>query len=103
MKLVLLAFNVIHDDAIRAILVRLRVPGFTEVPRVFGSGESGKRFGTHAFPGHNTMLLAVLPDDQVEPLLAEIAAFKAGLAEKAKRHGGHGEIRAFVLNVERTV
>lgn len=100
MKLVLLAFNFIYDDAVRSILERLRLPGFTEVPRVFGTGESGRRFGTHAFPGHDTLILAVLPDAQVEPLLAEIAAFKAGITDRAKRQGG---IKAFVLNVERTI
>jgi hypothetical protein len=100
MKLVLLAFNFIYDDAVRGIIERLRLPGFTEVPRVFGTGESGKRFGTHAFPGHDTMILTVLSEAQVEPLLQEIAAFKAGIRDRANRHGG---IKAFVLNVEQMV
>jgi nitrogen regulatory protein PII len=70
------------------------------VPKVFGTGESGKRFGTHAFPGQDTMLLTVVPDEQVSPLLEEITQFKRGLADRAKRHGG---IKAFVLPVEQTV
>ncbi len=100
MKLVLIVFNFIYDEPIRAIIERLRVPGFTEVHRVFGTGESGKRFGTHAFPGHDTMLLTVLSEAQVDPLLEELRQFKQGLAERAKRHGG---IKAFVLPVERMV
>jgi hypothetical protein len=76
MKLVLIVFNFIYDDSVRAIIERLKIPGFTEVPRVFGTGESGKRFGTHAFPGH------------------------AGLTDRAKRHGG---IKAFVLPVEQMI
>ncbi len=100
MKLVLVVFNFIYDEAIRAMIERLKVPGFTEVERVLGTGESGKRLDTHIFPGHDTMLLTVLPDEQVAPLLAEIAQFKKGLAERAKRHGG---VKAFVLPVEQMV
>ncbi len=100
MKLVLIVFNFIYDDSVRAIIERLKIPGFTEVPRVFGTGESGKRFGTHAFPGHDTMLFTVLPEDMVETFLAHIAAFKAGLTDRAKRHGG---IKAFVMSVDKVV
>jgi hypothetical protein len=100
MKLVLIVFNFIYDDSVRAIIERLKIPGFTEVPRVFGTGESGKRFGTHAFPGHDTMLFTVLPSEMVDPLMNHIAEFKAGLTERAKRHGG---IKAFVLSVDRMI
>ena len=100
MKLVLIVFNFIYDEPIRAILERLRIPGFTEVHRVFGTGESGKRFGTHVFPGHDTMVLIVLPADQVDPLLDELVQFKRGLAKREKRQGG---MKAFVLPVERMV
>lgn len=100
MKLVLIVFNFIYDDTVRAIIERLKIPGFTEVPRVFGTGESGRRFGTHAFPGHDTMLFTILPTEMVGPLLDQIAQFKVGLAERAKRHGG---IKAFVLPVEQMI
>jgi hypothetical protein len=100
MKLVVVVFNFVYDEAVRAMIERLKVPGFTEVPRVFGTGESGKRFGTHAFPGHDTMLFTVLPAEQVPPLLEEIRHFKEGLEYKSRRHAG---IKAYVLAVEGTV
>ena len=100
MKLVLIVFNFIYDEPVRAMIERLRIPGFTEVPKVFGTGESGKRFGTHAFPGHDTMLLTVVPEPQVRTLLDEIAQFKRGLADRSKRHGG---IKAYVLPVEEAI
>jgi hypothetical protein len=100
MKLVLIVFNFIYDDAVRAIIERLKLPGFTEVPRVYGTGESGKRFGTHAFPGHDTMLLTVLSAEMVAPLMSQIAQFKTGLTDRAKRHGG---IKAFVLPIEQMI
>ncbi len=100
MKLVLIVFNFTYDEPIRAMIERLRIPGFTEIHRVFGTGESGKRFGTHAFPGHDTMLMTVVPEGLLGPLLDEITRFKQGLAERVRRHGG---IKAFVLPVERMV
>jgi len=100
MKLVLIVFNFIYDDSVRAIIERLKVPGFTEVPRVFGTGESGKRFGSHAFPGHDTMLFTVLPEEMVGPFMEQIAAFKKGLVDRAKRHGG---IKVFVLSVDQMI
>jgi hypothetical protein len=100
MKLVLIVFNFIYDDQIRSIIERLKIPGFTEIPKVFGTGESGKRFGTHAFPGHDTLLLTVLPAGLVKPLLDEIAQLKQGLEYRSKRQAG---IRLFVLSVEEAV
>jgi hypothetical protein len=100
MKLVLIVFNFIYDDPIRTIIEQLQLPGFTEVPKVFGTGESGKRFGTHAFPGHDTMLLTVVPNGQLPALLEELTRFKQGLADRSKRHGG---VKAFVLPVEQVV
>jgi hypothetical protein len=100
MKLVLIVFNFIYDEPIRAMIERLRIPGFTEIHRVFGTGESGKRFGTHAFPGHDTMILTVLPEAQMGLFLDEVARFKQGLAERGKRQGG---VKAFVLPVEQMV
>jgi nitrogen regulatory protein PII len=100
MKLVLIVFNFIYDEAVRAMIEQLKIPGFTEIERVVGTGESGKRLDTHIFPGHDTMLLTVLPEEQVAPLLAEITRFKRGLAERAKRPGG---IKVFVLPVEQMV
>ena len=100
MKLVLIVFNFIYDEPVRAMIERLQIPGFTEVPKVFGTGESGKRFGTHAFPGHDTMLLTVVPEEQMPSLPEELGRFKRGLADRSKRHGG---IKAFVLPVEQVV
>jgi hypothetical protein len=100
MKCVLIVFNFIYDEPVRAILERLKIPGFTEVHQVFGTGESGKRFGTHTFPGHDSMLFTVISDAQVEPLLDELRGFKHGLEDRSRRRGG---IKAFVLPVEQMV
>jgi nitrogen regulatory protein PII len=100
MKCVLIVFNFIYDEHVRAILDRLKIPGFTEVHQVFGTGESGKRFGTHAFPGHDTMLFTVIQDAQLQPLMDALREFKQGLVDRSRRRGG---IKAFVLPVEQMV
>lgn len=99
MKLALLVFNFIHDDGIRSLLQSLNVPGFTEIPQVYGTGESGKRFGTHAFPGHDTLIFSVLADNQAETLADALERIKARLGDRRKPGG----VKLFVMNIERVV
>ncbi len=97
MKMVLLVFHAEYDDAMRALVERLLLPGFTEVHRVFGTGEAGKRFGTHMFPGHDTLLFSVLADAEVPRVVQAVKAFKASMDARHKRPGG---VKVFVLPVE---
>ncbi len=97
MKLALLVFNAAHDRQIRELLEDLNVPGFTEVRQVYGTGESGARFGTHTWPGHDTLIFSVLPDNQAETLAASVERVKAGLAARPKPGG----VKLFLLSVER--
>ncbi|MBI3988359.1 MAG: hypothetical protein HY347_01945 [candidate division NC10 bacterium] len=97
MKLILIIYDFVYDEAIRELLARIEVPGFTEIPLAFGTGESGKRHGSHVWPGHNRMIFTILPTDQAERFLQALKAFKASLAERRQRPGG---IKAFVLRVE---
>ena len=99
MKLALLVFNFIHDGEIRNLLQRLNVPGFTEIPQVYGTGESGKRFGTHAWPGHDTLIFSVLADSQAETLADAVERLKAGLGDRRKLGG----LKLFLRNIERVV
>jgi nitrogen regulatory protein PII len=97
MKMVLLVYHAEYDDAIREIVERLRLPGFTEVQRVFGTGESGKRLGSHVFPGHGSLVFSVLSDEDVPRVTAAVRTFKASLGARHKRPGG---VKLFVLPVE---
>jgi len=97
MKMVLLVFHAEFDEQIRDLVERLKLPGFTEVHRVFGTGQAGKRFETHAFPGHDTLLFSVMPDEDVPRTVQAVKAFKASLDARHKRPGG---VKLFVLPVE---
>lgn len=96
-KMVLLVFHAEYDDAVRDLFERLKLPGFTEVHRVFGTGEAGKRFGTHTFPGHDTLVFSVLSDGEAGRVAQAVKAFKASLDARHKRPGG---VKLFVLPVE---
>ncbi len=97
MKMVLLVFHAEYDEPMRDLFERLRLPGFTEVHRVFGTGESGKRFGSQVFPGHGTMVFSVLADGDVGRVVNAVKEFKASLGARHKRPGG---VKLFVLPVE---
>lgn len=95
--MVLLVFHAEYDDAVRDLFERLKLPGFTEIHRVFGTGEAGKRLGTHTFPGHDTMVFSVLSDAEAGHVVQAVKAFKASLDARHKRPGG---LKLFVLPVE---
>ncbi len=97
MKMVLLVFHAEYGEAIRDLVERLHLPGFTEVERVFGTGQAGSRFETHAFPGHDTLIFSVMPDEDVGRVVGAVKTFKASLEARHKRPGG---VKLFVLPVE---
>jgi len=95
--MILIVFHAEYEDALRDLFERLSLPGFTEVHRVFGSGEGGRRFGTHTSPGHDTMVFSVLPAQEAGRVVRAMKEFKASLGARHKRPGG---IKLFVLPVE---
>jgi hypothetical protein len=95
--MILLVFHAEYQDALRDLFEGLTLRGFTEVPRVFGSGEGGQRFGTHTSPGHDGMVFTVLPDQEAGRVVRAVKEFKASLGARHKRPGG---IKLFVLPVE---
>ena len=95
--MVLLVFHAEYDDAVRDLVERLTLPGFTEVHRVYGTGEAGKRFGSHTFPGHDTLVFSVLSDTEAGRVIQAVKAFKSSMDARHKRPGG---LKLFVLPVE---
>ncbi len=95
--MMLLVFHAEYEEAMRDLFERLRLPGFTEIHRVLGTGESGKRYGSHVFPGHDTLVFSVLADADAARAVEGVKAFKASLGARHKRPGG---VKVFVLPVE---
>lgn len=78
----------------------LNAPGVTEIPQVYGTGESGKRFGSHTWPGHDTLIFSVLPDNQAETLATAVEPLKSRLSSGRAKRGG---LKLFLFGVERVV
>jgi nitrogen regulatory protein PII len=95
MKIVMIVFRASMEEDVLRLLADLGVKAFTDVPKVFGLGESGRAFASFGQPGSNAMILAALDD-------AEAALLVDGLKEFHRRsardqHGAKIPLRAFVI------
>jgi len=94
MKAVFIAYNQALTEAVNCILERYQIRGYTKWVDVQGSGtNTGEpHFGTHTWPAMNSAILAIMEEEQVEPLLERLKRLDA----KAEQQG----LRAFVWNIE---
>ena len=94
MKAVFIAYSQALTEAINAILERNHIRGYTKWADAQGRGSyTGEpHFGTHTWPAMNSAILAIMEEEQVEPLLASLKKLDA----KAEQQG----LRAFVWNIE---
>jgi nitrogen regulatory protein PII len=94
MKAVFIAYNQALTEAVNSILDRHQIRGYTQWADVQGRGsDTGEpHFGNHTWPAMNSVILAIIEDEQVEPLLASLKK----LNNKAEQQG----LRAFVWNIE---
>lgn len=97
MKAVFISYNQAHTERVEYMLDRLEIRGFTRWEQVTGRGsQTGvPHMGTHTWPEMNASVMAVILDEQVEPLLDSIRKLDAINEEVG--------IRAFVWNVEQSV
>jgi hypothetical protein len=96
MKLLMIMVDSNHQEDVERILEAHEVPGYTEFPNVLGKGQSGRKFGSRAFPGSNTLYLTVIGGDTCKTLCAELRA----LDEKSGPEEG---LTAFILDAETVV
>lgn len=94
MKAVFISYNQAYNEEIVETLASNGQRGFTRWENVEGKGGFNGRphFGNHPWPELNHAVLAVMPDEKVEPVLAELKA-----KDEAAPDLG---LRAFVWNVE---
>ena len=72
----------IFVDADRApdveqVLETRDLPGYTEFPNVLGKGQTGRKFGTRAFPGSTSLYFTVLPRVDAPALLDALRDLRA--------------------------
>ena len=76
MKFVHISFAFEYMDEMEALLDRHDVRNYVRYPRVHGKDPRGKHFGSQVFPGNFTVVQAIVDDDAVPALLAELRAFR---------------------------
>ena len=97
MKSVFIVFNQASTERVEYMLDMLEVRGFTFFEQVQGRGtNTGEpRRGTHTWPEMNSAVMAVVPDDKVQPLLDAV--------RKLDMRNSEVGVRAFTWNIEQTV
>lgn len=97
MKSLFIAFDQAHYEKIVDILTRSNCRGFTAFNDVQGRGsvKGEPHYGSHAWPGLASAILAVVEDRQIDPLLEKLKR----LDEDRPMLG----LRAFVWNIEKTI
>ncbi|MFV0365559.1 MAG: PG0541 family transporter-associated protein [Mangrovibacterium sp.] len=71
MKSVFIVYNQANTERVEFLLDRMAVKGFTMWDDVKGRGTNGgePRMGSHTWPEMNSAVMAIVEDEQVEPLL----------------------------------
>ncbi|MDR1156093.1 MAG: hypothetical protein LBL04_15405 [Bacteroidales bacterium] len=94
MKAVFISYNQAHTQQVDFLLDRYRIHGFTRWNSVAGRGSNDgePHYGSHAWPGMNTAVLAIVEDEKVPPFLKALRK----LDKTAEQQG----LRAFVWTVD---
>lgn len=74
MKSVFIVYNQANTERVEYMLDKLEVRGFTmwEDVKGRGSNEGEPRMGSHTWPEMNSAIMAIVPDEKVEPLLEAV-------------------------------
>ena len=72
MQMLMIIVESRHKEKLEAALSERRVMGYTEIPTVYGSGRTGMRLGSRAFPETSSIIFTVVEKGKVDELLAAI-------------------------------
>ena len=97
MKAICISFNQAYYEMILSIMDRNNIRGFTYWEEVQGRGSKNgePHYGSHAWPTLNSAILAMVPDEKVDPFLDLL--HKMDLQTEAQG------LRAFVWNIEKSI
>ena len=97
MKAIFISFNQAYYEMILSIMDRNNIRGFTYWEEVQGRGSKNgePHYGSHAWPTLNSAILAMVPDEKVDPFLDLL--HKMDLQTEAQG------LRAFVWTIEKSI
>jgi hypothetical protein len=76
MKIAVLFYHSVFDDEIHAMLEALTCVRYVEVPKAWARDGTDKRFGTHIYPGSDSVIMAFLEDACAERLVGAVREFQ---------------------------
>jgi len=94
MQMLMIIVESRYKEKLEATLSERRVLGYTEIPTVYGMGQTGIRLGSRAFPETSSIIFTVVEKEKVDELLASIDSSCAEC---------RSAMRMIVWNVERMI
>lgn len=97
MKAIFIAYDQAQQEAVLAVLSRSNARGYTLFGTVQGCGSKtgDPHLGSHAWPTQNSALLAVVNDEQTQPILQRL--------RQADEDNPMLGLRAFVWTIEQSI
>ncbi|HEU5175293.1 MAG TPA: hypothetical protein VFT96_11110 [Gemmatimonadaceae bacterium] len=86
MKMLMLVYSGADPRRISSVLDDHHAGGYTEFDGVHGSGATGRREGSRAWPGESTLFVSVVPTDAVPPLTDTLRSLSAALPPGERLH-----------------
>jgi len=99
MKMLIIMFRATLEAQLLEVLKKQGVEAYSEIYKVHGMGETGRvpeYYGWTDWPGTNSMLFVVLPEDRAENLVAEFKQLHGGWENDP--HHPKLPLRLFVLD-----
>jgi hypothetical protein len=78
MKIAVLFYHSVYDEEIHAMLDRLQCAQYFEVPAAWAQDGSDRRFGTHIYPGTDSIITAFLEDRCAAALVEAVREYRKG-------------------------
>jgi hypothetical protein len=95
MKLLRVTVRFEYAGPVESIFVEAGVEDFVWWPRLRGSDQQGRHYGNQVFPGHLSLIEALVSEQLLDTILERLEQFRC-------QRPSHQHLRAAVLPVERS-
>lgn len=96
MKMLMVVYSGPAPQRVATLLDRHHAGGYTEFQNAHGTGNTGRREGSRAWPGESTLFVSVVP----EPTSDEIVSVLRALRDELVEAGGSERLHVAVLPAE---
>ena len=86
MKMLMLVYSGPSPQRVASLLDRHHVAGYMEFHHVHGTGATGRREGTRAWPGESALFLTIAEPEQATALLDALRAERTSLPAGERLH-----------------